>query len=418
MLLSMTPSSSSPFSSAVTCSSARDLVAAAPFLLGYTVTNSVVVILLSRKRSRGAFRIAIPEPTSVKSKLASSGSQDAVYKEVAQTLAGMVRELRDIDQIALLYYTAQAITTPDTLPGTDLIKVCQAEVSLTGRETVEAVCVSETSWASYHPDGSTPLGGHPLTEVRNSDVALECTARIDRPIDNLSHVAQLPEVWNDVAAAVHRSCHRASPWPRQTQDPTKTVTDITSITPLWREINLGSPAQTKHTIHAKLIAAIQREEHWLNAAFVASLTTDGCLDLITESLDLHGVTMREFLMRAPSGKLFDTAVRQRILSTVLAELGNERPDTTHLRLFCEYLGTLCAYAPSRLQPQIQALRVFSWWLLGMTGVATDILKRTETHPHRNGHVCFLHVVADLIAARQHPAWILREHNSAQEDLAA
>ena len=129
MLLSMTPSSSSPFSSAVTCSSARDLVAAAPFLLGYTVTNSVVVILLSRKRSRGAFRIAIPEPTSAKSKPASSGSQDAVYKEVAQTLAGMVRELRDIDQIALLYYTAQAITTPDTLPGTDLIKVCQAEVS-------------------------------------------------------------------------------------------------------------------------------------------------------------------------------------------------------------------------------------------------------------------------------------------------
>ena len=167
----------------------------------------------------------------------------------------------------------------------------------------------------------------------------------------------------------------------------------------------------RHTEHAKLISALQKEEHWLTAAFTGALTVEGSVELIETSFDLHGVTMREFLMRPPGGRLFSASSRQRVITRVLSELGNERPQLTHLRQFTDYLAILSAYSPPRLRTNIDALRAFTWWLMGMATVTLEILRRHDEHPHKKNHACMMHSVKDLVSQASHPAWIIADHNS-------
>lgn len=395
--------------SSVHCSEPRDLVAATPYLLGYTVSRSVVAILFHHKRSKGAFRISLPEK-SVRDSSSSSTLGSAA--EISSTLSDMIRELTDIDEVALLYYTDETIGDPKNLPGADLISLCRRELAGVGRNTVETICVSPTRWASYADPDQTPWGGFDTAELGSSNVALECTTKISRPIHQLSKVCQLPRVEQHTVENIQRSCTHKPQWPREAEEPKAQQSEIENVEGLWSELlSVKNFSQMPHRSVAKLIGALQHEEHWFHAATLAATGFEQCSSLLRTSFERHGLSTREFLMRAPSGKLFGSQTREQILCVTLFELGKENQQREHLHLFCERTALLAATAPERLRKRIEALRAYAWWLLGMASIAVSVLGQTEPHAHRRGSACVIHAVTDLLNQHQHPEWILRFHRS-------
>jgi hypothetical protein len=389
------PSKTAAFTGAVRCTNAQDLVAAAPYLLGFTVTNSLVVLLLQNGRSSGAFRIALPKTPQ--------RTVDATA-EIASTVADMVRNLASVEAVALLLYTSGEITDPATPPGAPVLYACKDELERIPKHTAQALCVTSTSWVSITDRATSPWGGHPVQAAEQSAVAFECSARIGAPIRALEDSARLGTVSDQLKRDVTRSCARVSERPRERITPGHPFDDASHVVSMITDL-LDSGVHLKPTKLAKIIGALQREEHWVNAAVTFAVGQKAWQTMCQGCWDLHGVTIREFLMRTPRLNLFDPPTRQRVLGVILSELGSEHPDFSRLNAAQRSLASLSAAAPVRLRPSLEALRSYSWWLAGMPSVATSITSRYLSHAHPGSRLCFIHALATMLEQHPHPAWI-------------
>lgn len=160
----MTTEFPSPTTSIV-CKSSEDLVIIAPYVLGYIFNDSLVVFLMSKNRCRGALRIAVD--ATVLQQNVYSEECIRIYRDIAESIADMVRELKQIDSIAFLLYSSIPITDPKLLPGHTLIACCEREIHSQNKKVLDSVYVTETSWCSYTASENTPFGGKPLTGARN-----------------------------------------------------------------------------------------------------------------------------------------------------------------------------------------------------------------------------------------------------------
>ncbi len=154
--------------SIVKASTRADLLAIVPGLLGYTPTNSVVLVAFRGKRSCGALRFDLPRSES-----------KTVTSRIASTMIGWICKLPAADAVVAVIYTDQTFARSIAAPHRQLGEVLRRKIDQSGFEVRGLLCHAADGWASY--GHRFPAGGHDLAELRDSTAAAE-VARHDRPL--------------------------------------------------------------------------------------------------------------------------------------------------------------------------------------------------------------------------------------------
>ncbi len=165
-------------------STAADLLASIPAICGFTARNSIVVIPFTGKRSRGAMRMDLPRASTTSS-----------FRAIAQTIIDLLQQMPDCDELAYVVYTDDSFASRRGIPHLDLWRALAPRLRRTGMQLKEAACVASDGWASYLDPGR-PVGGHPLSEIIESRMALEAAFVSDEIHDIAS--------WNELPAADSR----------------------------------------------------------------------------------------------------------------------------------------------------------------------------------------------------------------------
>jgi hypothetical protein len=142
----------------VKASTAADFLASVPSLVGFTPSNSVVLVAFRGKRTCGAIRFDVPRTDS-----------KTVRSRVAATMIGTVCKLPAVDAVAVIVYTNETFSGGSVAPQLELAKVLQRRIEQSGFELRASLCQAGDGWASFlHP---FPPGGHDLSEVIESAFA-------------------------------------------------------------------------------------------------------------------------------------------------------------------------------------------------------------------------------------------------------
>ncbi|MFJ6678259.1 DUF4192 family protein [Microbacterium sp. NPDC091382] len=144
-------------STIITVADSAHFLALVPRLLGFTPTESLVVVPMARGRSLGALRVDLPPA-------------DTPLDAVASTVIGMLCRVSDADGFAGVVFTAASAL--DGLPGADLAVALEQSADACGLEVVDILTVAGTGWGSHY-DERMPPGGRPLAELERHLPPLE-----------------------------------------------------------------------------------------------------------------------------------------------------------------------------------------------------------------------------------------------------
>ena len=179
----------------VKAADAAHFLSLVPGLLGFTPTQSLVLVPMSRGRSLGAMRLDLPPdgPDDVSSRI------DAV----ASAAIGMICRLDEADALIAIVYTEDAIGASTALPGAAIIAALRARADASGLLLVDALTVASDGWGS-HDDVDLPPGGRSPADLceRGPDAAARAGAGLRTPTGDQSSGAVLPRVGQPARRAV------------------------------------------------------------------------------------------------------------------------------------------------------------------------------------------------------------------------
>lgn len=136
-------------STIVTAADSAHFLALVPRLLGFTPTESLVVVPMTRGRSLGALRIDLPP-------------RGAPLDPVASTVVGMICRVSEADGFTAVVYTAASAR--HRLPHGDLAEALERAAATCGLGIVDALTVAGDGWGSHY-DERLPRGGRALAEL-------------------------------------------------------------------------------------------------------------------------------------------------------------------------------------------------------------------------------------------------------------
>ncbi len=136
-------------STIVTAADSAHFLALVPRLLGYTPSESLVIVPMARGRSLGAMRVDLPP-------------DDADPDATASTVIGMLCRIADAEAFAAVVYTAASARR--RLPRADVAQALERSADACGLDVIDVLTVAGTGWGS-HLDEHLPPGGRPLDEL-------------------------------------------------------------------------------------------------------------------------------------------------------------------------------------------------------------------------------------------------------------
>lgn len=136
-------------STIVPAADAAQFLSLVPRLLGYTPTQSLVLVPMSRGRSIGALRVDLP-------------SHDVDTDAVASRVVGMICRVQDADAFVAIVYTSASARRE--LPGVDLVAALERSADACGLGVTDALTVAGDGWGS-HFDLTLPPRARPLSEL-------------------------------------------------------------------------------------------------------------------------------------------------------------------------------------------------------------------------------------------------------------
>lgn len=169
------------------------LLAAVPGLLGFTPSNSVVVLALSGRRVGVTMRVDLPEPAADERPM------------IDDVVPRVLRAAPHADQAVVVVYPAEAAGHRDLLPWRGFVGELADALEAGGLELRDALCVSGDRWFSYlcdddeccSPQGA-PLEGSDALRVR-SGLALAGVAPLP---DRAALVAEVAPTFGPVRHTV------------------------------------------------------------------------------------------------------------------------------------------------------------------------------------------------------------------------
>jgi Domain of unknown function (DUF4192) len=162
----------------VKAASAAQFLSLIPRMLGYTPTQSVVLVPFDGSRSIGAMRFDLP-----------AAAEFEELDRVAATLIGMVCRLPDADGIAVVLFTDDAFAERG-MPHRDLMEALQRRAEDCGIGVNDALCVGADGWGSQF-DPLCPQFGRPLNEL---DAAPTGAAHLGVADGDQASGSELPEI--------------------------------------------------------------------------------------------------------------------------------------------------------------------------------------------------------------------------------
>ena len=384
----------------VRCRTTSDIVAAAPYVLGFTVRNSLVLLLISDSTGRGAVRLKLPNPATAQAPLAPTD-----VAEIAECAAGVVEHLTDVDAVAVLLYADDTITHPDAHRHALLLRRVIRAIQATRKAVPHAAIVNATHWANVHEPADTGWGGSPLHEVSSNRVALECLATLEQPLRDLDSAALLPAPDPHTQRELEAVLARAPLRPRERTTPGVRLARVREVQWLLLELLEDAPLASLTDTAARWIRAVHAEEHWLNAA-TALLSSHRVWEaLLTRCREQHRLTIREGLAFTPEGRLRSEEERVAAYVSMFGTLSEYTPHHTRIAEVTTRLATLSAHCPARLRAPIEALRALAWWARGMTSVAESILDAALAGTESgSAHSVPVRAVSALLANGAVPTW--------------
>ena len=386
----------------VICSSAADIIAATPFLMGYTVTNSLVVLLLHNSVCRGAFRLALPGEAPL---------TEEQQRDIHDTIVGVIEPMSRVNEVALLFYTDRNTQNAAALPHADCVVSVVRSLEGIGCRTLHALCVTADSWADYTSPETNPPEGFPFDEVMQSPVALTCATSTNYPIDDIERETEFPDMPEPLHRAVVTRCARVSHRPREHTGVGRNWHDSHTVVARFYRVAQHGVFSISANQLAQLLGSLQREEHWFDLASCLAMGETSWQRQHHQCVERTGVTLREYLFRNPSGDLFPASQRQGMLVAVLRELGSKQPETELKREIARALGELASLAPDRLRPPLQALRAYHWWLFGVPSIARQLLSAVPAPPRNPNRVSLFDAVSTVLQDTPHPRWGTDSHRA-------
>ena len=155
----------------ITVRTSAEVLAVAPYMLGYQPKQSVVFVLFDGKRTCGALRLDLPTDAS-----------PVTFKRFANFALGTVAKIHGVEALAPMIFTEERFGDDSRIPHTELMDVLRRRIGQMGYELRDALCLAGDGWASYLAP-KVPPGGQPLDEL--SDAV--ATFLPDMPRDQVAH---------------------------------------------------------------------------------------------------------------------------------------------------------------------------------------------------------------------------------------
>lgn len=159
-----------------------------PAMMGFTPTQSLVLVPFAGSRSAGGMRIDLPDA-------GGGGSAADGLDAFASTAIGMVCRVPETDGVALVVYSDGPFADGRP-PAGDLVTALLSRADACGLRVVDALCVGTEAWGSYL-DAECPPSGWPLAAL-----AQTAPAHLPPPVGDQRTGADLEPADEDTRARV------------------------------------------------------------------------------------------------------------------------------------------------------------------------------------------------------------------------
>jgi hypothetical protein len=354
--------------------SSADFLALLPALTGYTVKNSLLVVLFSGNRSFGALRFDLPPHDNPRA-----------GNELATAIATALRQLVRVDGVAFAIVTDQnsadlqctdlssinqhsisgCSSEHDGLPWRHLARRLERRIARTGLVLRDSCCVAADGWVSYL---TPPPGGamRPLSEIEQSLAGLEASLITDEPIVGLEQMGELPKPDVERAAAVRHILDESRSRPKASS----------FIGPRFSALITRPGALATAKDCARLANAAASLSGWLRLACAALESSVGDVSPLGQRDNEHAGLFNEAIDVADcldrGGVLEDQFRATQAFGPMehaLVSFARVQPDRDRCHRAIMLLSEITANLPRAHQVGLRCLIAWLWWWTGLASVA-------------------------------------------------
>lgn len=161
-------------------SSAIHLLATLPHQLGYTPRDSLVLVPLNHRETRGVLRIDLPA--------------DGDVEQVAATAVGYACRVPDVEDLIVVVYTDGPVRDGAGVAHEALVSIIGERADACGLRVTGELCVGSDGWASYDAAAARPLSELDDADPGGSPVQASQTAGVDVGTDDEAASRVAPRV--------------------------------------------------------------------------------------------------------------------------------------------------------------------------------------------------------------------------------
>lgn len=381
-----------PAPAVIKAESSADFLALLPAFTGYTVSNSLLVIVFQGNLSYGSLRFDLGEGTS----------PDECVRLAAAAVA-VARDISQIDGVAFAIVTDARADPESGAPWQSLARSLHRETTRVGLSLRDSCCVAVDGWCSYlSPEPG--FGLRPLAEIEQSIAGLEAAVLSDTAIPDLRQLEELPPVQPARAVAV-----------RGRIDELLAQNHVSSSGSKFTAARLSALADrhtSPATVHdaARLALAASSPSGWVRLA-TATVVSGQRHQLSYGPDDDPGISSEREVHSladtlARSGACDDAAELTREngpLEHVLLLCTSVTPDRDRCRRTIKLLAEVAAHVPSERQPGLRCLIAWLWWWMGLASVASGHVEQAlSTDPDDELAV----MLRRLVGSGQFPLWTM------------
>lgn len=365
-------------SSIVAATGAAQFLSLVPSLLGYTPTQSVVLVPLAGGRSLGAMRLDLPP--------------DDLVDSLAGTAVGMICRIPTAEAAMVIIYTDAMIS--GVLPHRDLADATARCADACGLRLVDALVVAADGWGS-HLDLDLPPGGRPLDEL-----ILHTPLPGPQPVGDQSSGATLPPrtaqerravgaALRSLATALEVICGIPADDGRESRvDPAalEAACQLDDLPTLYEDALSWTPVDLT-PMRVALLAWCLSRPAIRDVALVQWASDIGGGDLALEAQ-----------RRWEDGELYPTDLASRMWGE------GPRPDAERLDAALRLSREVAALTPSRQRPGILAMCAWLSWALGRSTHADRYARQALRIEPAHG---LSDIVQSFVQAGHMPDWAFR-----------
>lgn len=355
----------------IRCSSTADFLAALPALTGYWSDHSLFVALFTGKVVSRCMRIDLPDSDDAQ-------TPDEYVEAVVETLQKFVAATGAGDAPAIVISTRETFAATGDAPWRSLARRLERRFTELGLPPRDLACVAPDGWASYR-DASTPTGGRPLDEIRESPAALEASVR-DPQAPDLDALGALPEadrtraaqVAKHLAALAEQNLPRPAPLPPERAGRGNLLkSNVEEHPPEW----IGATTRTARAllygrrplsaaVTATLAFHLTFADRWFALALAVLTRPEFPRELMDEDVGDLLLGMPVDIDAEGAGPELGRSTRR-----VLDSLSREFEDAPRLPGLIAAVMTAAAETPNAHRSGVYAFIAWLWWLRGSGSVA-------------------------------------------------